>query len=431
MKINWFSPLPPAKTGIAEYATYVVPALSEYADVVVWTDQLTWSSQLEQYASVRSYEPTNLSWSDINQADLNIYHIGNNPVFHSGIWEVSRKCPGLVILHDFRLQHFFIAIFREQWRDWDAYLSQMIRYYGPAARQVAEKVWNSRLTIESIAEQYPFTPLALENAVGVITHTKEAFDSLQQEKHWPVVYAPLPYFSKRQLNRNTMTKSLPYRLIMFGHIGGNRRLDILLEALSSFSDKSYFHLDIYGEILNLDYIRSKVQRLNISELVTLYGFVEEAVLDLALANADLAINLRYPTMGEASISQLRIWSHALPSLVTQVGWYANLPKDTVAFVRPEHEIDDIQQQLRKFLAYPKDFLAMGRNGQHTLEQQHTPTVYAQSIINCANNIRDYKHQLVADELVQRVGKQISTWSDRNILDGEIKRVAEAIHFIST
>ena len=38
-------------------------------------------------------------------------------------------------------------------------------------------------------------------------------------------------------------------------------------------------------------------------------------------NLELLINLRYPTMGEASLSQLRIWRHALPSMVTQVGWH--------------------------------------------------------------------------------------------------------------
>lgn len=53
-----------------------------------------------------------------------------------------------------------------------------------------------------------------------------------------------------------------------------------------------------------------------------------------LAHSDMALNIRYPSMEEASFSQLRIWEHALPAIVTRVGWYATLPEDVVFFVRP-------------------------------------------------------------------------------------------------
>src|SRR3712207_3100505 len=100
MKLNWFSPLPPAKTGIADYTLRLLPALCSKADVVLWTDRPSWSSEIEQYADVRYYQLDNLPWADIHRADLNIYHIGNNCDFHSGIWQVSRQCPGCAILHD-------------------------------------------------------------------------------------------------------------------------------------------------------------------------------------------------------------------------------------------------------------------------------------------------------------------------------------------
>ncbi len=95
-------------------------------------------------------------------------------------------------------------------------------------------------------------------------------------------------------------------------------------------------------------------------MVTLHGFVPAEDLEAALTSAHLAINLRFPTMGEASVSQLQIWDHALPSLVTRVGWYATLPQETVAFVRPEHEITDIQAHLHAFVDDPGRYAHMGR-----------------------------------------------------------------------
>ena len=85
-------------------------------------------------------------------------------------------------------------------------------------------------------------------------------------------------------------------------------------------------------------MRQRIATLELKDTVKVHGYAPAADLDGALSTAGLAINLRYPTMGEASASQLRIWEHALPSLVTRVGWYASLPEDAVAHVRPENEV---------------------------------------------------------------------------------------------
>ena len=125
-----------------------------------------------------------------------------------------------------------------------------------------------------------------------------------------------------------------------------------------------------------------IRALGLKSLVTLHGFAAEAELDDALRKADLAINLRYPTMGEASGSQLRIWAHALPSLVTNVGWYASLHADAVAFVRPsDDEIEDIQTHLRAFLEYPEKFALMGGKGFELLKQQHSPEGLANGLLS--------------------------------------------------
>jgi hypothetical protein len=102
-----------------------------------------------------------------------------------------------------------------------------------------------------------------------------------------------------------------------------------------------------------------------------------------LHEAHLAINLRFPTMGEASASQLRIWDHALPSLVTPVGWYARLPPDAVNFVRPEHEQADLHALLDAFLLDPTRFAAQGLAGRRFLERYHGVQAYAQDLVQFA------------------------------------------------
>jgi glycosyltransferase involved in cell wall biosynthesis len=412
MKLNWFSPLPPASTDIAHYTTRVLAALTSHAEVTLWTDQDKWDSRLEQHAEVRRYKLRRMRWAELNRGDMAVYQIGNNPLFHGSIWQVSQRHPGVVVLHDLRLHHFFDGLYRVQWRDMPAYLAQMEFYYGAAGRRDAER-WaiNQEITIDEMAERYPLTALAVENALGVLVHTEEAFHQLDGVGQRPVVYAPLPFaVAPDGSSEDERTSGPPYRLIVFGYMSNNRRLDALFKALAGLPERDSFRLGVYGQLMDEKGVRASVSSLGLKRLVRLQGFVPEAKLDAALRASHLAINLRYPTMGEASGSQLRIWSHALASLVTATGWYATLPANTVAHVRPEHEIEDIQAHLRAFLNDPTRFLRMGQAGYRLLAEQHAPEAYARALINLVDRARQYRAYSASERLARRAVAEVSAWT---------------------
>jgi glycosyltransferase involved in cell wall biosynthesis len=432
MKINWFSPLPPAKSSVAgDYLVGILPALSRDAEVILWTDQNTWDSSLEKLATVRRFRPERMSWPDLNYADVSFYNIGNNYLFHTSIWQVSRQHPGIVILHDLRVHNFFESLYRGQWRDVDGYLSQIKRYYGNEGLHAAMEFVNSgSVNIDHMSEHYPLTPLALENCLGVVVHSEEAFKEVERMREWPVALAALPRSLPAVKDGHPMEARQagpPYRLIMFGYMGRNRRLENVLEALSGLSERDSFRLDIFGDVADARSLRRRVKGLDLERLVHLHGYTPEARLNEMLRNSHLAINLRYPTMGEASGSQLRIWYHALPSLVTSVGWYSSLPGDTVAHVRPEFEVDDIRNHLASFLKEPSRFVKMGERGRSTLLQQHDPEKYVRSILNFAANSRQFAIRKTAYDLARRSGKIMGSLTKGTV--AEPKRVAEKIYEI--
>jgi len=433
MKINWFSPLPPAKTDIAHYTTRVLPALSALAEVTLWTDQRDWDQSLEEQVEVRTFRLGRMPWVELNRADANFYHIGNNPLFHGSIWQISRLHAGVVVLHDFRLHHFFDGLFRVKWRDLNSYLAAMERYYGEEGRRAAADCFrNDARNIAYMAETYPLTRLALENALGVVVHTEEANDALARDAECPVVMAPLPFgagpASARGQSAAARQTGPPYRLIVFGYIGRNRRIQSLLQALAALPDRAQFHLDVYGDILDEeDQLRGQIRALDLKQQVTLHGFASEAKLDEALARAHLAINLRYPTMGEASGSQLRIWAHRLPALVSQVGWYASLPPETVAFVRTdENEVPDIQTHLRSLLANPSTFAAMGELGRTELEEKHAPARYARTIVEMARASGAFRARIASMRLAERAGTLLSEWLSPSAIGEAGENVASEI-----
>ena len=438
MKINWFSPLPPARTDIAHYTTRVLPALSAVADVTLWTDQRDWDQSLKTQVEVRPFRLGRMPWVELNRADANFYQIGNNPLFHSSIWQISRLHAGIVVLHDFRLHHFFDDIFRVKWRDLNSYCAVMANYYGEEGRRDAAESFKSEArNIAYMAQRYPLTELATKNQLGVIVHTQETFDALAGPAPSPIMLAPLPFAAGPATARGKSSTAKqtgpPYRLIVFGYLGRSRRLPSLLKALAELAEPAQFHLDIYGDILDdEDKLRVQIRALGLNDQVTIHGFATEAKLDEALSRAHLAVNLRHPTMGEASGSQLRIWKHALPALVSSVGWYASLPPDTVAFVRPdENEVADIQSHLRALLAEPQAFVAMGQRGRRELEEKHAPERYANSLLEIARLSGEFRARTALNRLAERAGSLLSEWLGPNDLGAAAANIATEIFEMGT
>jgi len=405
MKLSWFSPLPPAQTAVAQYTARLLPALCRQATVTLWTDQMDWDAQVEEYATVRRYDPDCAQWAELNRADMSVYHIGNSQ-FHGAIWRVSREAPGVVVLHDVRLQDLFRSVHQESEQRAE-YLDVAEEFYGVRGRNAASDFWRDTLPSAYMAARYPFTPLAVAGALGVVVHTRESYLAVKRSSDCPLVHAALPHPLAAPRPRRSWAP--PYRLILFGYIDWNRRLNEVLQALALFPERGRLRLDVYGQLFNTEDARARVRALGLDGLVTLHGFVPTTQLDAALAGAHLAINLRSPTMGEASFSQLQIWAHGLPSLVTPAGWYAALPGEVVAFVRPEHEQADLHAHWYALLADPERFVRMGEAGRRHLDAHHTPAAYAHAIIGLAAEAQRCRADAAARQLADRAATEMSVW----------------------
>ena len=65
-----------------------------------------------------------------------------------------------------------------------------------------------------------------------------------------------------------------------------------------------------------------------------------------MAACDVLVNLRYPTMGETSGSVIRALSLGRPLIVSDVGWFSELPDDVVLKVPvDEYEVATLEAAL--------------------------------------------------------------------------------------
>ena len=216
-------------------------------------------------------------------------------------------------------------------------------------------------------------------------------------------------------NASRKVEAEVYRISLFGFLGPNRRLPVLLRALANFAQRDRFQMDIYGTIDGAEKIQQLICRLGLSDQVTMHGFVRQDELDEALRRTDLVVNLRNPSMGEASGSQLHLWQYALPSLVTRSAWYETLPENTVGFVRPEHEPEDIQAHLAAFLDDPEKYRELGRNGRERAARNHSMETYASSLLEVASRAPEFRSRWIARDLARRAASAMG-WCDSSTID---------------
>ena len=118
MRAAFFSPLPPARSGIADYSQALLEALRPLADLEVF------SSADQEFESA--------------QFDIALYHVGNN-AYHDFVYETALRHPGVVVMHESNLHHL-IADLTIRRGDWDGYLRECEYNGGAAAREFAERV---------------------------------------------------------------------------------------------------------------------------------------------------------------------------------------------------------------------------------------------------------------------------------------------------
>ena len=77
MKVAYFSPLPPKRTGIAVYSQYLSAALSGLMEVHLFDTQVTYRSL--NGVPVTDFAASPQVLAQLGEYDICLYHLGNNP----------------------------------------------------------------------------------------------------------------------------------------------------------------------------------------------------------------------------------------------------------------------------------------------------------------------------------------------------------------
>ena len=347
MRVAYYSPLSPSRSGIADYSALLLPALRERVDVAV--------------AEPGKRAP---------DADVALYQIGNDPDEHGWIVDALRERPGVVVLHEYVLHHLIagITIGRGNGR---GYLEAMERELGVAGRLLGLGVLDNLLPLlwETQPERFPLAGTVLDQATGLVVHSAYVERKARQAGYTGRVWrVPHPVWPTPQVEPATDVSGDPL-IGCFGFLNMNKRIPQLLEAFALLRrDRPAARLLLVGSAGERFDVQRRLERLGLVDGVDRLDYVPEDRLWSLMAACDVLVNLRHPTMGETSGSVIRALSLGRPLVVSDVGWFSELP-DGVALKVPVDEYE--VATLRAALSVAADHgAALGAAAKAYVEHEH-------------------------------------------------------------
>lgn len=410
MKVAYFTPLNPLKSGISDFAEEMLPCLAEQMDISLFADCTPTNPTVRDHFScceISQFPTKNAE----EKYDFSIYQVGNNYKFHKSIVECFMENGGVLELHDISL-HRLVAEQTVAAGDMDAYVEIMRYCHGFQGEQAAKNYCQGYTPPpwEDLSLEYTLNKKLIDRASAVIVHSDYARQMVKGvRKDVPVTVVPLPSdlivedpaAYQTQCRRSLGIDENMLVFGSFGYINRYKRIPQVLHALARFKKETGVPFHYYlvghndGEKLN-----NILRELDLSNQVTLVGFTSSKEEFCQYIGAcDICLNLRYPTQGESSGGVHRMFGMGKAVVLSDTGSFAEYPDDAVVKIPPDENEELALCRALKRLASDREALAaLGRNALSYARRECDPQKNA---ARYASFLNDLEHGTFQEHGVER------------------------------
>lgn len=388
--LDYVSPLPPVRSGIADYSMDLLPHLAARADV-----RLIRLPGLEVDPGIERAWPMAPAAATGEGGRLPLYQMGNNR-YHQGVRELAMRLPGVLTLHDVVLHHLLldVTLGRETVESFWEYKDLLTRDHGWIGEAAAlAKRWNA--WGDAPVFDLPAHRALLRRQRGVLVHSEWAAAFLEEEDLGVPVRTvpmgvPLPPAADEAAGRDLRRRfGLPEDRPVIGSFGFQTPIKRTVSALRALVAPGLedVHLLIVGQAAPVMDLEGEARRAGVAERVHILGFLPFEDFGAAIAAVDLCLNLRYPTAGETSASLLRVLAAGRPAIVSDYAQFADLPRE-VALRVPlgEEEPAALAAMLRELIADPARLRAMGEAAREHVRRRHDPARAAEAVVEACREM---------------------------------------------
>jgi glycosyltransferase involved in cell wall biosynthesis len=379
MRLAFFSPLPPAPTGIADYSADVLRGLAPHHTVDSFPDGQSFTRL------------------DGRPYDLAIYQMGNAPA-HLYMYAALARTSGLLVLHELVLHHARARAFLDssEARAYAAnpgshaakvaaterineYIAELEYSYPGRGAELAATHLNT--TGDLLPYAYPLFRLPVESARLVACHSRSMAAAIEAEVEGasavviPMMMTPTPVSAGTVRQKRAALGIAEGALVVasFGLLTREKRIETVARAVArAHAQEPRLHLLLVGETPDREALDVLLERVGLAGHATVTGRVPLADLPVLIEAADMVAHLRYPTGRETSAALLRVLAQGRPAIVSDLEHMADIPEDAVVRASVDDEEGELTRAILRLANDPERRMRLGYRAAAYVAEAHSP-----------------------------------------------------------
>ena len=334
MRIAWFSPLPPNRSGIAAYSAELLPRLAAH-EIEAFIDDSGGQDAPARIAPVEGATirgAHDFPWRHARQPyDAVVYHVGND-ASHDYLWPYMVRYPGLVVLHDGQLHQARAQALIRQNREAD--FRAEFTYCHPEASPLLADLVVAGLG-STLCYFWPMISVPMQAARLVAVHNRWLARELAADFPGCVIEHVRHGFPDITTDARTSPADvrrrhgIPSDAVVFGSFGRvtpEKSLAGVVQALAQVAPAlPSIRLLVVGDTPAYFDLMAEARRWGLADRVAVTGYVEDGALPEYLSAVDVCLNLRWPTGRETSGAWIRCLAAGKPTVVTDLAHTADVP----------------------------------------------------------------------------------------------------------
>ena len=340
-RIAYVSPLPPQRSGVADYSYRLLERLSRYCDIDAFVDRALGEQEGPPGIRVGAIAHFEMFEHLRGGYDRVLICLGNSE-HHAAALDLLRRRGGVVLAHDIRLvgMYAYASLHRKDLepRTLSEILCEM--YEGKIPDEIGQ---SGSIALEDVDAHHIFMAReAIAAADRFAVHSEYAAhlarsDAAVADRH-KVCVAPFAFPDSAEFS-SFDAPAAGSILGTFGVVAPVKQTDKVIDAFSVVArDRPDCELVVAGPPAGAgDYerLREQVSRHGLTDRVRLLGHLDGESFRQAVAQTTVAIQLRAVSMGESPASVGDCLAAGVPTVVTALGSALELPDEAVVKVEPD------------------------------------------------------------------------------------------------
>lgn len=396
-RLALFTPLPPCRTGIANYNAEFLPHLERQFAIDIYIDDYEPDAALKARYTILSHR----DFPGRRRAyDAILYDVGNSE-FHAYMLDSIERYPGIVVIHDAYLSGLFGYVDFQLGRR-GSYREALLYSHGPRARRRIAPVQKNPDPVRASMIDLPVSKAVIDGAIGVLSHTpfNLGIARANYPEGWRAPYRIIPQLRRLPVLADSQERAAlrarlgfsgnDFLVCTFGHITWTKSGDLLFDAFSRspLARDPRARLIYVGEpgrdAFGLDLAR-RIEASPLRERIRITGYASDEDYAAYLDVTDIAVQLRTQTRGGTSRAVLDCLARGIPVILNEAGSFADYPKEAVRHLGARVDTAELAAALADLHASPATRAALAEAGRNHVARVHDPDAVAAEYASAIDN----------------------------------------------